>query len=465
MTRRAPFLARRFAAAPAYGRTLRPASNPTSTLASILASTLTSNLASTRASTRASTLASALAPILAFALAFTAPAIRADSLPSDATANISQQLEQAIQRGDTTGVVALVVDTNGVVYESAIGKLDVAENKAMTPDAIFNIASMTKPVTSVAIMMLLEQGKLSLDDPVSKHLPGFDKLQVLTKFNPADGTFEARPAKKTMTVRHLLTHTSGIAYGFTSPALARLQQGTTKSEWEFPLMHEPGEKWTYGASTRVLGMIVEKITGTPLETWYQEHIFRPLGMKDTSFAVPTDKQARVPPVQRREDTGLKQQPRATLPATAPTPSRGDGGLYSTARDYGQFIRMLLNGGKLGSARILSERSVKLMGENHIGAVVVDTQEIGLPALSKPFPLGAGADKFGLGFQVAAKSKDSRNVRRPGSLSWAGIYNTEFWIDPQQKIGGVLLMQTLPFYDDGAIRTLREFEAAVYRASR
>lgn len=410
--------------------------------------------------------ASFLALGLAAGLAFAAPVTFADSLPAEATTAITRELQEAIQRGDTTGVVALVVDREGVVYEAAVGMANVTANRPMTPDAIFNIASMTKPVTSVAIMMLVEQGKLSIDDPVSRHLPGFDKLQVLTKFNPADGTYEARPAKNTMTVRHLLTHTSGIAYGFTSPALARLQQGTNKDEWEFPLMHEPGEKWTYGASTRVLGLIVEKITGTALEPWYQEHIFRPLGMKDTSWAVPTSKQARVPPVQRRSESGgLEQQPRATLPATPPTPTRGDGGLYSTARDYGLFIRMMLNGGKLGSVRILSERSIKLMGENHIGAVVVDTQEIGLPALSKPFPLGAGADKFGLGFQLAAKSKDAETHRSAGSMSWAGIYNTEFWIDPQQKIGGVLLMQTLPFYDDGAIRTLRDFEAAVYRAVR
>jgi methyl acetate hydrolase len=127
--------------------------------------------------------------------------------------------------------------------------------------------------------------------------------------------------------------------------------------------------------------------------------------------------------------------------------------------------MLLNGGTLGSARILSERSVKLMGENHIGAVFVDTQTISAPALSKPFPLGAGKDKFGLGFQVAAKSEDAKTYRSPGSLSWAGIYNTEFWIDPALQVGGVHLMQVLPFYDDGAIRALREFEAAVYRAVR
>jgi methyl acetate hydrolase len=413
---------------------------------------------------RATVFALLLAVVTAYANAPSAQAAP-KSLSSEAKAAITRQLEQSVQRGDTPGVVALVVNRDGTLYEGAAGKSDSTRGTAMSPDAIFNIASMTKPVTSVAIMMLLEQDKLTLDDPVSKHLPGFDKLQVLTRFNEADGTYEARPAQKVMTIRHLLTHTSGIAYGFTSPALARLQQGTTKSEWEFPLMHEPGEKWTYSASTRVLGLIVEKITGVPLETYYQEHIFRPLGMKDTSFAVPAEKQSRVPPVQRRVEGALQQQPAATLPATPPNPSRGDGGLYSTARDYGQFIRMLLNGGTLGSARILSERSVKLMGENHIGAVFVDTQTISAPALSKPFPLGAGKDKFGLGFQVAAKSEDAKTYRSPGSLSWAGIYNTEFWIDPALQVGGVHLMQVLPFYDDGAIRALREFEAAVYRAVR
>jgi methyl acetate hydrolase len=358
----------------------------------------------------------------------------ASAFSPDAQSNIKRQLDQAVQRGDTPGVVALVVDRNGILYEAAAGK-----------------------------MMLLEQGKLTLDDPVSKHLTGFDKLQVLTKFNEADGTYESRPAKKVMTLRHLLTHTSGIGYGFSSPTLTRMQQGTNKLEWELPLLHEPGEKWTYGASTRVLGMIVEKITGTSLEAYYQERIFRPLGMTDTSYAVPADKHARVAAVHIRTDGKIQAQSPAPLPPTsAPVPSRGDGGLYSTARDYGLFVRMLLNGGKLGNARILSERSVKLMGENHIGSIFVELQPIGVPSRSKPFPLGAGQDKFGLGFQVAAKNADAEIYRRAGSLSWAGIFNTEFWIDPQRQIGGVLLMQLLPFYDDGAIRTLREFEAAVYR---
>jgi CubicO group peptidase (beta-lactamase class C family) len=354
------------------------------------------------------------------------------------------------------------VDRKGVLFEGAAGKLDAAANTALPVNAIFNIASMTKPVTSVAIMMLVEQGKLSLDDPVSRYLPGFDHLQVLTKFNPADGTYEARPAGTTMTLRHLLTHTSGIGYGFASPVLARLTQGNDKKEWELPLLHEPGAHWSYGASTRVLGLIVEKISGESLEAYDQEHILRPLGMVDTSYAVPAAKQARLVKVYTHADGAFKEQPpQQPIPTTPTPPFRGDGGLYSTAQDYGRFMRMLLNGGQLGKIRILSAQSVRLMGENQIGAVFVSQQPVGIPALTRPFPLGAGQDKFGLGFQIAGAGPDAARYRRAGSLSWAGLFNTEFWVDPRSGLAGVLLMQYLPFYDDAAIRTLREFEAGVY----
>ena len=369
-------------------------------------------------------------------------------------------LTQAVERGDTPAVVGLVVNRDGVLYEGAAGKLNDAG--PLPANTIFNIASMTKPVTSVAIMMLAEQGKLSIEDPVSKYLPGFDHLQVITRFNAQDGTYESRPAKRVMTIRHLLTHTSGIGYGFTSPIVARLQQGNQKLEWELPLLSEPGEQWHYSASTRVLGLIVEKITGQDLETWYQAHLFHPLGMVDTSFAVPQEKQARlVTPLSRSNGHFVARQS-APVPATPTPPYRGDGGLYSTARDYGIFIRMLLNGGHLGQARILSEKSVQEMQRNQIGAVMVTLQPDAMPELTRPFPLGAAHDKFGLGFQLTAATPDAKIYRRPGSMSWAGIFNTEFWVDPHSGLGGVLMMQFLPFYDAGAIRTLREFEAATYK---
>jgi len=405
-------------------------------------------------------LAISLATLPSFADTPTGSATAAKSSKGAAATALQQVLTQAVGHGDAPAAVGLIVDRNGVLFEGAAGKLNDAG--PLPVNAIFNIASMTKPVTSVAIMMLAEQGKLSLDDPVSKFLPGFDKLQVITQFNDKDGTYQTRPARTVMTLRHLLTHTSGIGYAFSNPIVARLQQGNQKPEWELPLLNDPGEKWNYSASTRVLGLVVEKVTGQDLETWYQGHILRPLGMVDTSFAVPKDKQSRVVTPLSHEKGQFTARQNTPIPSTPTPPYRGDGGLYSTARDYSLFIRMLLNGGKLGEVRILSEKSVQEMGRNQIGAVFVTQQPDALPALTRPFPLGAGHDKFGLGFQVTADSPDARTYRRPGSLSWAGIFNTEFWIDPHSGLGGVLMLQFLPFYDDGAIRVLREFEATTYR---
>jgi methyl acetate hydrolase len=390
-----------------------------------------------------------------------APAHARHRLSEAATVTLSRQLDAAVARGDTPGVVALVVDRNGVLYQGSAGKLDVAHNLPMASDAIFRIASMTKPITSVAIMMLLEEGKLRLDDPVSKYLTGFEDLRVIIAFHATDGSYETRPAKRPMTIRHLLTHTSGIGYGFSSPIVARLEKDTQKREWELPLLHDPGEKWTYGAGTVVLGMIVEKITGKSLEAYFQERIFRPLGMADTSFAVASEKQSRVATAYNRTNGTLQERPRGTIASTPTPPFEGDGGLFSTAQDYGLFMRMLLNGGRLGSVRVLTEKSVRLMGENQIGAIFVEQQPAANPLLAKPFPLGAGRDRFGLGFQIASKDEGNAQYRSPGSLSWAGLFNTEFWIDPQRHVAVVMLMQVLPFYDEGAIRTLRDFEQILY----
>jgi methyl acetate hydrolase len=377
-------------------------------------------------------------------------------------AALSSQLSNAVIRGDTPGVVALVVGRDNVLYEGAAGKLDVAHEIAMPVNAIFSIASMTKPVTSVAVMMLFEEGKLKLDDSVSKYLSGFDNLQVITRFNEKDATFETRPAKRPMTIRHLLTHTSGIAYGFANPIEYRLTEATKKDEWELPLLNDPGDKWNYSPSTALLGKIVEKITGESLEACFQKRIFQPLGMVDTSYAVPLAQQPRVVTKYTRVNGLLQAQPGRKIPSTSTPPFHGDGGLYSTAQDYGKFMQMLLNSGHLGPAKILSEKSVKMMGENNIGSIFVELQPAADNQLIKPFPLGAGHDKFGLGFQIASGDPQYARFRRAGSMSWAGLYNTEFWIDPVKHIGVVMMMQVLPFYDDGALRTLRDFEELVYQ---
>ena len=383
-------------------------------------------------------------------------------MPAAGTAALTQQLTDSVRRGDAPGIAALVVDRDGVLFEGAAGQLDMARGMPMPVNAIFSIASMTKPVTSVAIMMLMEAGKLQLDDPVSKYLAGYDNLQVISTFNDKDGTYTTRPARKAITIRQLLAHTSGIGYSFTNPIEFALVNKTQKGEWELPLVDEPGEKWNYGASTRVLGFVMEKVTGVPLERWYQEHIFGPLGMVDTSWAVAAGKQSRVATQYTRFSGTLAPLPVQPNPSAPTPPSRGDGGLYSTIHDYGRFVRMLLNDGTLGPARILSPASVKMMGENQIGAIFVERQPDANKERTKPFPLGAGKDKFGLGFQIAANDPATKGYRSPGSLSWAGINNTEFWIDPVRRIGGVHMMQVLPFYDDGAIRALRGFEEAVYK---
>jgi methyl acetate hydrolase len=395
----------------------------------------------------------------------TAEPTRAKAFTDAAKATLSRQMTDAVSRGDTPGVVALVVGREGVLYQGASGKLDVAHDIAMPADAIFAIASMTKPVTSVAIMILLEEGKLKLDDPVSKYLTGFDNLKVITRFNEKDATYETRPAKRPMTIRHLLTNTSGFAYGFCNPIENRLTEATKKEEWELPLVNDPGDKWNYSPSTAVLGMIVEKISGESLEAYFQQHIFKPLAMVDTSYAVPLAKQPRVAIKYTRTNGRFQESQRRPIPATPTAPFRGDGGLYSTAEDYGKFMQMLLNGGHLGPAKILRKSSVTMMGQNNIGSVIVELQPASEPLLAKPFPLGAGHDKFGLGFQIASADPQYARFRSPGSMSWAGIWNTEFWIDPVQHIGAVMMMQFLPFYDDTALRTLRDFEQLVYQNLR
>lgn len=369
---------------------------------------------------------------------------------------------KAVGRADPPGVVVLVVNREGVLYHGSAGKQDVARGVTMQRDTIFRIASMTKPITSVAVMMLIEQGKIGLDDPVAKYLPDFDKRPVISKFNPANATFETRAAQSTITIRHLLTNTAGLGYAFTDPTVQRIVELAKKQETELPLLHDPGARWTYSPATRVLGRIVEKVAGEPFDVYLRTRIFAPLAMHDTGHAVAAKKVARVVTAHARESGKLREIPNE--PAQA-SPVRGDGGLYSTAHDYGRFLRMLLNGGALDGVQLLSPRTVKLMSENQIGALVIETQPDAAPARTRPFPIGAGRDKFGLGFQITAADSKFASFRGPGSLSWGGINNTHFWIDPSHQIGAVVMMQVLPFYDDTCIAVLRGIEEIIYRHLR
>jgi CubicO group peptidase (beta-lactamase class C family) len=386
-------------------------------------------------------------------------------LSSDARAALDTYLREAVERGDVPGVVGAVTGRDGELYSGAFGQGDATAQRAMTADAIFRIASMTKPITSVAVMQLIEQGRIALDDPAADHLPDAVPDEVFETFDSAALRYTSRPAASPVTIRHLLTHTSGLGYPFANETLFALLGAAqpSPSVTRYPLLHDPGARWTYGESTRVLGRIVERVSGEPLEAYLQAHIFTPLRMGDTAFSVPPQKRERVVTAHRRTNGALVETAnRADRMAAAP---RGDGGLYSTAADYTRFMRMFLNGGAgPNGERILSPESIELMGRNHIGGLFVALQPAANRDRTRPFPLGVGRDRFGLGFQITGAHDDGR-LRSPGSMSWAGIYNTQFWIDPARGIGAVLLMQYLPFYDDVAIEVLTGFEQRIYEQLR
>jgi methyl acetate hydrolase len=262
-------------------------------------------------------------------------------------------------------------------------------------------------------------------------------------------------------VRDLLTHTSGIGYAFSDERLAKLDTGG-KPASELPLLHEPGAKFTYGQNTAVLGQIVEKVSAQPLDAFLKARIFDPLGMRDTSYVVAADQRDRVVTQHNRGTDGvLTERPN---PADLRSPVRGDGGLFSTTVDYAVFMQLFLNGGRSGERRIVGERTLATMMSNQVGRLTVVQQPTADPARSRPFPIGAGKDKFGFGFQIETAPTDP-SMRSAGSVSWGGIYNTHFWIDPQKGIAAAVLMQVLPYYDEKALGVLRGFERTVYQELR
>ncbi len=380
---------------------------------------------------------------------------------------IDQVLREAVDQKKIPGLVAMVASADGVIYQGASGKRDTTENVPMTVDSIFRVASMTKPITSVAVMQLVESGRLKLDEPAATYLPELSQVQVLEEFDASTGKAKLRPPKAPPTVRQLLSHTSGFAYEFfdarlggyvATGAVPSARQGDD-GFLKAPLLFDPETRWEYGISTDWLGKLVEKVTGQTLEDYFRQHIFQPLGMTDTSYNVPAEKQTRVVAVhQRREDGSFLEPP--PQPFIRVRFFSGGAGLYSTASDYLKFARMLLDGGKLGNKRILQPETVAQMSRNQIGDLrVVELRSL-IPQFARdPLRIPGSPDKFGLGFGINTKPVEGGRSR--GSLAWAGIYNTYFWIDPSRKICAVIMMQILPFGEDAANSVVEHFERAVY----
>ena len=358
------------------------------------------------------------------------------------------------------GVVAMAADRSGVTYHGAFGSADVGKGRPMREDDLFRIASMTKAITSTAAMQLLEQGKFALEDPVKQYLPEFADLKLFASFDSASGVYRLEPVSQMVTIRHLFTHTSGLGYNFTSPIVRDFKPRAGENYRVGPLLFEPGQRWHYGTSTDQLGRLVEKISGEGLEDYFHRHIFMPLGMDDTFYNVPKDKQARLIPVHRRQANGSIALDSAQAGPLVPQPI-GGGGLASTAADYIRFTRMILNDGQLDGARVLKPESVALMSRNQIGDIGVPALKTAMPERSADFTFIAdGRDKWGLGFLITTDSVSGK--RSAGSLSWGGIDNTYYWIDRTRGISGVILMQFLPFADPKALALYDAFERGVYR---
>jgi CubicO group peptidase (beta-lactamase class C family) len=391
-------------------------------------------------------------------------------LSAERLERIGSLLRADVDRGQIPGAVALVARKGRVAYFEAIGFRDKATAAPMTRDAIFRIYSMTKPIASVAAMILVEEGRITLTDPVSRFLPPLGKLEVaVQRYDPATGKASTSlvPAEREMTVQDLLRHTSGLTYGETT-ANARVKDaygkagvhwtGITAAEQverlgRAPLAYHPGTRWEYGLSTDVLGRVVEAVSGAPLGQFFQERIFGPLKMRDSGFWVPADRQGRIAePFAKDPTTG---NPITLLDVTKPPANdSGGGGGVATTMDYARFCQMLLGGGQLDGARILSRTTVKLMASDHLGPI----------AQAGPAPstglLGTPGYGFGLGFAVRGADGVAGVHGSAGDYTWGGFAGTYFWIDPREELFGVLMTQ-----QPGPIRVQyrKLFRQLVYQA--
>jgi len=363
------------------------------------------------------------------------------------------------------GLVALVMRNGKPVYYKSFGKMDMESNKDMPKDAMFRIASMTKAITSVALMTLYEEGNFLLTDPVSKFIPEFKNPKVVTKI-PGTDSVVLVPAKSEVTIRELLNHTSGITYGgglqdkFYKPAGMTVglmpTTGTLKEKIialaALPLISHPGDEFHYGMSVDVLGYLIEVISGKTVDVFLQERIFGPLKMKDTYFSIPKEKYPRLATLYKMGKDGKLQKATGYFPyPETQNYFAGGSGLLSTATDYARFAQMLLNKGELDGTRILSRKTVEAMSANSIGALYI----------FNPFKHnGIMGDKFGLGFGIRTERGLFDELESPGSFGWDGAFYTRFWIDPKENLVGIFLSQVDAYWDENLIG---KFKVLVYQA--
>lgn len=375
-------------------------------------------------------------------------------------------LSKATDAGDVPGVVAMVTNGKGTIYQGAFGKRSLDSDTAMTLDTVGLIASMTKAITSIAALQLLEQGKLDLESPASKWLPALGTIQVLDGFD-ADGKPRTRAPKRAVTLRHLLTHTSGFGYEFLNEAIPKYQAATgtpsaLSSQLDMlkvPLMFDPGERWEYGTSLDWVGQIVEVVSGMKLGQYFAKNIFAPLGITDTAFVMTPSMRERKAKIHARGPAN------ELIPIDLELPQPGEfepggHGLYGTVGDYIKIIRMILNKGAGDHGRVLKEETVALLSQNHMGDLNVPSVKSVNPQLSNDMPLPPDIPhKWGLAHMINTKTFPTG--RAAGSLMWAGLTNAYYWIDPTTGIGGVYMTQILPFADIKSMPLFVQFEGTVY----
>ena len=380
---------------------------------------------------------------------------------------IDQVLKAATDRGDVPGVVAMAATREGPVYEGAFGRRALPDGAAMTPDTVFWIASMSKAITSTAAMQLVERGKLSLDRPIAEVLPELASPQVLEGFDAA-GEPKLRPARRPITLRHLITHTAGFVYDIWHADMLRYRESKgmpdifscKNAALMLPLAFDPGERWEYGINIDWIGKAVERVSNQKLGDYFAEHLFGPIGMRDTGFELTPERRARLVGMHTRGQDGtlapmdfeLTQEPEFEM---------GGGSLYGTAADYLAFASVFLNEGRADDRQVLKPETVRQMAENAMGELNVRPLPAALPYSNEAEFFPGMVKKWGLGFMISTAPVPGG--RSPGSLAWAGLGNTYFWIDPARGIAGVILMQLIPFADPKALALLDSFEKAVYAA--